>query len=95
MESFIKQSAHEIGFDLVAISPAKQFTEHLALKSWISQGMHGEMHYLERGLEKRLDPKKVMPEAESIIICAINYNTDYPYSTEIHPPPSPSPRGSG
>ena len=82
MESFIKQKAIEIGFDLVGISPASQFSEHQALKTWLHAWMHGTIEWFERGLEKRLDPLKVMPEAKSVIVCAKNYNSPLPYSTE-------------
>lgn len=82
MDAWIRKKALEIGFDLVGISPARAFAEHMALKAWVSDGMHGSMEWFERGLEKRLDPLKVMPEAQSVIVCTKNYNADFPYSTE-------------
>ena len=82
IESFIKQKGLEIGFDHVSIAEAKSYKEHEALQGWLNQGFHASMHYMERSADKRQDPKKVMPEAESVIVCALNYNTDYPYSTE-------------
>ncbi|MDO8494497.1 MAG: tRNA epoxyqueuosine(34) reductase QueG [Deltaproteobacteria bacterium] len=81
-ESFIKQKGLEIGFDKIAIAEARSFPEHAALQNWLSQGFHGTMQYMERGASKRINPKEVMPEAKSVITCALNYNTDYPYSTE-------------
>jgi len=32
-----------------------------------------EMHYMERGDEKRCDPQKILPGARSIIVVALNY----------------------
>ena len=96
MELWVKQKSLEMGFDLAGICPAQQFREHLALQDWVAQGMHGTMHYLEKNLSKRMDPRAVMPEAESIIVCAVNYNAEYPYSIDVtHPPPTPSHRGRG
>ena len=46
------------------------------------------MKYLEarddRGDLKRAALARVAPWAKSVIVCAINYNTDHPYSTEVH-----------
>ena len=82
VEQLIKIKGLEIGFDKVAIAAAKNYAEHEALKEWVAGGLHGSMEYMERDLAKRIDPKKVMPEAQSVIVCALNYNTNYPYSTE-------------
>lgn len=70
----------------MSIAKAQFYPEHEALKSWIAQGLHGTMSYMERGQEKRLNPLKVLPEAKSVITCALNYNADYPYSIECKDP---------
>jgi epoxyqueuosine reductase len=41
------------------------------------------MHYLERSVAKRLDPRQVLPGAQAIVSCAVVYNTDQPYSTTL------------
>jgi len=76
----IKEKAKEIGFDLVGISPVDKFPETEAYKEWLKKGFAGKMEYMERSAEKRKDIKKVLPSARSVISCALNYNTDYPYS---------------
>ena len=82
LELFIKEEGKKIGFDKVTLAKAVFFPEHQALQDWLAQGFHGTMEYMERGKEKRQNPKQVMPEAKSVITCALNYNTDHPYSTE-------------
>ncbi|MBI4223525.1 MAG: tRNA epoxyqueuosine(34) reductase QueG [Deltaproteobacteria bacterium] len=82
LEERIKERGKAVGFDQVAVARAERYPEHEALKNWLNAGLHGTMEYMARGEAKRLDPKKVMPEAKSVITCALNYNTDYPYSTE-------------
>jgi len=42
-------------------------------RTWLEDGAHGEMHYMKRGAEKRSDPQRVLPEAKSIIVLALNY----------------------
>jgi epoxyqueuosine reductase len=39
------------------------------------------MHYLERQSQARLNPQSVLPGARSVIVCAINYNTDHPLTS--------------
>ncbi|MGB3365842.1 MAG: tRNA epoxyqueuosine(34) reductase QueG [Thermodesulfobacteriota bacterium] len=78
----IKDKASELGFDLVGISPVDSFPESQFYKEWLNKGFSGEMSYLERNPEKREDIQNVLPGAKSVISCAMNYNTDYPYSIE-------------
>jgi epoxyqueuosine reductase len=42
--------------------------------TWIDRGFHGEMGYLERGRDRRLNPKLVFPELESVITVALPYD---------------------
>lgn len=78
----IKSKAREVGFDLVGISPAGRFPESQFYKEWLGRGYAGEMKYMERNPQKREDPGQIVPGARSVITCGLNYNTDYPYSTE-------------
>jgi len=78
----IKEKAVEIGFDLVGVSPVGSFPENQFYKEWLAKGFAGEMKYMERESQKREDIKNVLPGAKSVISCGLNYNTDYPYSTE-------------
>jgi len=44
------------------------YTEHAErYRQWIQDQKHGEMAYLERGLERRLHPELVFPELKSVI----------------------------
>jgi epoxyqueuosine reductase len=78
----IKSKALEVGFDLVGISPVGPFPENQFYKEWLARGFAGEMKYMGREPEKRENILNVLPEARSVIACGLNYNTDYPYSTE-------------
>jgi epoxyqueuosine reductase len=54
---------------------------------WIAAGYAGEMKYLEArddaGQLKRASLQSTAPWARSVIVCAINYNTAHPYSTQV------------
>lgn len=65
-----------VDIDLANQSPTPQqnISAHFARYSeWIANGMHGEMKYLERGLERRGNPRLLLPSAESILCIAIPY----------------------
>jgi epoxyqueuosine reductase len=84
----IKRAADAAGFDLAGIAPAADAAELKHFPQWIAAGYAGEMKYLEarddRGELKRASLARVAPWARSVIVCAINYNTAHPYSTEVH-----------
>ncbi|MFY9647850.1 MAG: tRNA epoxyqueuosine(34) reductase QueG [Terriglobales bacterium] len=82
----IKQLARDAGFDLCGIAPVRDFAELHVFPAWIAEGKHGEMKYMEArddsGELKRAALARVAPWARSVIVCAINYNTAHPYSTQ-------------
>lgn len=82
----IKTQALALGFDLVGIAPAQGSPELQFFEQWLAQGHAGEMHYLARNLERRIDLQQVLPGARSVIVCGLNYDTDIPYSTASHAP---------
>jgi epoxyqueuosine reductase len=88
----IRSSAVKAGFDLAGIAPVQDFPELARFPEWIEQGHAGEMKYLESrddsGQFRRASLKSVFPWARSVIVCAVNYNTAHPYSTEVGAPHS-------
>jgi epoxyqueuosine reductase len=83
----IQQCARDAGFDLCGIAPVRDFAELNVFPAWIADGKHGEMKYMEAragtGDLKRASLAPVAPWARSVIVCAINYNTAHPYSTQV------------
>jgi epoxyqueuosine reductase len=85
--AIVKRAASDAGFDLCGIAPTHaRELEHFP--QWIAAGHAGEMKYLEsrdeQGELKRSSLARVAPWAKSVVVCAINYNTDHPYSTQVH-----------
>src|ERR1019366_6659427 len=82
----IKRCARDAGFDLCGIAPVRDFGELHVFPIWIADGKHGEMKYMEArdetGELKRASPARIAPWARSVVVCAINYNTVHPYSTQ-------------
>jgi epoxyqueuosine reductase len=58
--------------------------------AWIEAGCHGEMEYLARtndaGELRRAALANVAPWARSVVVCAANYNSNTPYSTQCAEP---------
>ncbi|MGE0449236.1 MAG: tRNA epoxyqueuosine(34) reductase QueG [Vicinamibacterales bacterium] len=82
----LKNKARELGFDACGIAPAEPSPHFDFLRTWIDRGYAGSMSYLERSVEARVDPRRALPSARSVIVTATLYNTDRPYSTECLDP---------
>jgi len=79
----VKAKARQLGFDLCGVAPAGDLPGLEFLREWIDRGYAGEMHYLSRSADRRMDVRAVMPSARSVIMLGMLYNTERAYSTEI------------
>jgi epoxyqueuosine reductase len=89
----VVERARALGFDLCGVAPAEDFPELAHLEDWLARGHAGEMKYLHDA--RRQSPSRVLEGARSIVVCALNYNTPHPRSTEVPQdfPGGSSPRG--
>jgi epoxyqueuosine reductase len=70
----IKEKALELGFAACGIAEAKCLeNEREPLQKWLSDGMNGSMGYMANHFEKRLDPRKLVEGAKSVISVLFNY----------------------
>ena len=87
ISAVVTQAATGAGFELVGIAPADDAPELKYFPQWIAAGHAGEMKYLEardeQGRLKRASLANAAPWARSVIVCALNYNTAQPYSTQM------------
>jgi len=72
--------AKALGFDLCGVAPTQGWSELAHRDDWLARGYAGEMRYLHDS--RRADPARALPEARSVIVCALNYNSRQPLSTE-------------
>lgn len=80
----LKRKALEIGFDKIGIVRAEALTnEGIELGHWLRKSFHGDMAWMELEPEKRSDPRLLFPEAQSVIVVALNYYT--PHEHEENP----------
>ena len=72
----IKEKAYELGFELAGIAPIAPSPEADFYPDWLERGFAGEMKYLARQAASKMDPRSLLPGARSVIVCAMNYQTD-------------------
>jgi epoxyqueuosine reductase len=62
-----------LGFDRVGFAPAVPAATNAFLREWLARGFAGEMAYLARRVEERIDPRRLIPGARSLIAVALRY----------------------
>jgi epoxyqueuosine reductase len=82
----VKRQAAALGFELCGIAPATAHPELQFFREWLDRGFAGEMHYLQRSADRRMDVRHVMPSARTVISLGTLYNTGRPLSTENSDP---------
>ena len=70
----LKKEAASLGFDFCGISKADFLEEEAPrLEHWLNQQMHGQMSYMANHFDKRLDPRKLVEGAQSVVSLMYNY----------------------
>ena len=70
----VKGVALGLGFDLAGIAPARPTPETEFFRTWLARGYDGDMAYLGRREEERVDPRRVLEGAESIVALGFVYD---------------------
>jgi epoxyqueuosine reductase len=87
-----KLAAAQAGFDLAGIAPVRKedMPELGAFIEWVDAGRAGEMKYLESrtqsGELRRASASNAAPWVRSMVVCALNYSADKPYSVDVEDP---------
>lgn len=75
--NLIKAEAYRLGFSYVGIAKAEKMEEEARqLEQWLNQKKHGKMAYMANHFEKRVDPRKLVEGAKSVISLMYNYHTE-------------------
>lgn len=71
------REAKELGFAEIGVAQAGFLEEEAPrLEEWLKRGYQGEMGYLERNADKRLDPRLLVPGAKTVVSLLFNYHVD-------------------
>ncbi len=71
----IKRKAFRLGFDLIGITDVLPIDTEQAesLAEWLKSGFAGRMDYMRKNFEKRINPAKLLKNAQSVIAVGLNY----------------------
>ena len=78
-EELVATAARATGFPLVGCVPIAPLPVDGFLRDWLAAGRAGEMRYLEKHPERRVDPRRQFPWARSLVCVGFPYR----------PPPPP------
>lgn len=70
----VKRLAIEAGFDLCRIAPADPAAHADVFRDWVAGEKYGDMQWMARNPERRIDPRQVVDGARSVVVLALNYH---------------------
>jgi epoxyqueuosine reductase len=73
MKEALVAHAKTLGFDICRVAKCEAPLHAGEFETWLGNGHAGDMTWLERNKERRVDPQLVLPGARSMIVLAMNY----------------------
>ncbi len=73
LKSQIQQHALDLGFANCRIAKAVPAAHRELFEQWVAEGKHGDMAWMAKNIDRRTDPRLIVPEAKSIIVLATSY----------------------
>ena len=78
MKSLIQKKARELGFDACRVTTSQAPASSERFLEALSEGRHGEMAWLARNAEKRVDLQRVLEGIRSVVTLAVSYFMEEP-----------------
>ncbi len=72
----IKEIGLQLGFQATGITTTSLDQHHDYYDEWIQNNFHGDMSYMERNVDKRLNPAELVPNTLTVICTRMNYLTE-------------------
>lgn len=69
----VRTLALRCGFDRAGFAPAGPARHADRFREWLNRGFAAGMDYLARSADRRSDPRRILPEARSVIALAVHY----------------------
>jgi epoxyqueuosine reductase len=78
IKDWLNLEAKSEGFELCRVTSAASITNKHAdqLQSWLNDGHHATMDWMETHKDRRIAPNTLWPEAKSVIMLGMNYGPD-------------------
>ncbi len=78
----LKAEAARLGFDACGVAEATHLDDEARrLEAWLGAGMHAGMGWMEGHFDKRVDPRRLVEGARSVVSVLHNYYADAPPPT--------------
>lgn len=80
----IRNRALALGFDACGFSKAERLDqEAIRLEEWLLQGRQGEMSWMEKNFEKRVNPSRLVPGTKTVLSVLASYHFDSLSSNQL------------
>ncbi|WP_035983141.1 tRNA epoxyqueuosine(34) reductase QueG [Bradyrhizobium sp. STM 3843] len=77
LKAELAAEARSLGFDCIGIARPEVTPERAQrFQDFLAGGRHGDMDWLARDPERRIDPQTLWPEVRSVIMLGVNYGPD-------------------
>jgi epoxyqueuosine reductase len=73
LRNWLGEQSHELGFDALRITDTHLGPASDRLQTWLSEGRHGHMEYMQRHADLRSDPRLLVPGTVRVICVSMNY----------------------
>jgi epoxyqueuosine reductase len=85
----LKQKARQLGFTLAGITNPDRPAHFDVFQDWLNAGHQAQMAYLadKTAIERRADPRQILPECRSILVLGIPYSNPSASSPSNQPHP--------
>ena len=67
--------ARRLGFERVGFAAAAACRDHERVTAWLANGRHGDMAWMARDVERRTDPRRLLPGARTVVALLTPYWT--------------------
>lgn len=78
LEKEIKRKAADLGISFCNITSVALDFDATVIEAWYAKDYAADMNWLKANLDKRLQPSLMLPGAQSIIVCGLNYFQEAP-----------------
>ena len=73
LKTALQSLAAQLGFSDCRVARAQPAAHREVFEQWVADGKYGDMAWMARNLERRVDPRVVLPGAQSVVVFALNY----------------------
>ncbi len=75
---YIKESAIEVGFDLVGVTQPRDFDENrIHFEKWVASGAADSLDYMSKYMDVRFNPAMLLEGTRTVVVCALNYKNQF------------------